>query len=199
MRLWRIYSAVGIKLNRTQQIRDIVEKHGLSLDNEGNIKVLSNISNSSFFFAKFISGLLSLADWEREQVGISEDVKNLVDEAELYLKAWKPQSDLVRHPKLPGQSRKKHEFDFLFDDEFIDITSANPAATGASMRKAGDIANSPDWSNNQTMRFIIDDRTDPEKASVEKKIIGSMASAMLFTQLIALSTKNHDTHTQLLN
>lgn len=187
-------SSVGIKINRVQQVRDIVEKHGLSLDDDGNIKVLSNAANSAFFFAKFISGLLSLADWERERIGINEDTKNLADEAELYLKAWKPSAELIRHPKINGQSRKKHEFDFLFDKELIDVIPANATATGASMRKAGDITNSPNLDAGLSMRFIIDDRTDPSKAEIEKQIIGSISRAMLFSQLVNFSTKSQSTH-----
>ena len=65
--------------------------------------------------------MLSVAEWEREQLGLDEQTKNLPDEAEILLREWKPQAILERRPKIKGQSKREHSFDFLLDGEYIDV------------------------------------------------------------------------------
>ena len=127
------------------------------------------MAQGAHMLATTISAMLSVAEWEREQLGLDEQTKNLADEAEILLREWKPQAILERRPKIKGQSKREHSFDFLLDDEYIDIITANHTATGATMRKAGDVKNSP----GRDIRVVIDDRRDPERAEVERQILGA--------------------------
>jgi len=179
----------GISIKKTSFLRDIVSKFGLTLTDDGDIRILVNNDQSQHALATTISAILAVVEWEREQLGLSENVKNLVEEALLYLQAWKPNSTIKRNQKLKGQSRKEHTFDFHIDNEYIDVISASPIATGASMRKIGDILNSENLGSG-VLRVIIDDREDPDRANIEKQILGSMCKAMTFTSLIAISSNN---------
>ena len=58
----------------------------------------------------------------------------------------------------------------------------NHTGTGAAMRKAGDVKNSP-FLNGRESRIVIDDRTDPARAEVERQILGSLVKAMRLTKL----------------
>jgi hypothetical protein len=93
---------------------------------------------------------------------------------------------LERRPKIKGQSDKEHTFAFLLDGEFIDVIAPNHTATGATMRKAGDVKNSP-YLGDREIRVIIDDRRDPERAGVERQILGSLVKAMTLTKLQSLA------------
>ena len=130
--------------------------------------------------------MLSVAEWEREQLGLDEQTKNLADEAEILLREWKPQAILERRPKIKGQSKREHTFDFLMDGEYIDVIRANHVATGLAMRKAGDVKNSP-YLGGRNIRVVIDDRRDPERAEVERSILGSLVKAMTLTKLQELA------------
>jgi hypothetical protein len=54
------------------------------------------------------------------------------------------------------------------------------------MRKAGDVKNSP-YLAGREIRVIIDDRQDPDRANVERQILGSMVKAMTLTRLQSLA------------
>ena len=86
------------------------------------------------------------------------------------------------HPKIKGQSKREHSFAFLLDGEYIDVIGANHTATGATMRKAGDVKNSP-YLYGRDIRVVIDDRFEPERAEVERQILGSLVKAMTLTKL----------------
>lgn len=179
----------GLNIKKTTKLREIVGKFGLTITDDGDIRFLVNSNQSSHGLTQMISGILAIAEWERDELQLSEHIRNLADEALIYLNAWKPNATLQRNAKIRGQSKKGHHFDFKLENEYIDIITANPIATGASMRKIGDILNSSSL-NGGSVRVIIDDREEPDKANLEKQILGSMCKAMTFSALIALTSNN---------
>jgi hypothetical protein len=183
-------SAIGLdphKGKRITLLREKLDQFGLTLSDQGDVRALVPKSQGQYAFASTISGMLAVADWEHEQLGIDERTRNLADEAEIYLREWKPAAHLERKPKVKGQSKKDYSFDYLLGDELIDVVPANHTATGALMRKAGDILNSP-FLAGRSIRVVIDDRVDPERAEVERQIMGSLVKAMLFTKLQQLAS-----------
>lgn len=182
-------SAVGININkRLSTLRDRVAPFGLTLTDKGDVRAMVPIEQGSYMLATTISAMLSVAEWEREQLGLDEQTKNLADEAEILLREWKPQAILERRPKIKGQSKREHIFDFLLDGEYIDVIAANHVATGATMRKAGDVKNSP-YLDTQSIRVVIDDRSEPERAEVERHILGSLVKSMTLTKLRELTAR----------
>ena len=180
--------SVGTNINkRLSTLRDRVAPFGLTLTDKGDVRALVPMEQGSHMLATTISAMLSVAEWEREQLGLDEQIKNLADEAEILLREWKPQSILERRPKIRGQAKREHNFDFLLDDEYIDVIAGNYVATGATMRKAGDVKNSP-YLDSRSIRVLIDDRSDPERAEVERYIPGSLVESMTLTKLHALAT-----------
>ena len=176
-------SAVGINVSkRLSTLRERVAPFGLTLTEKGDVRALVPVEQGSHMLAATISAMLSVAEWEREQLGLDEQTKNLADEAEIFLREWKPQAILERRPKIKGQSKREHSFDFLLDGEYIDVIAANHVATGGTMRKAGDVKNSP-YLLDRDIRVVIDDRFDPERAEVERQILGSLVKAMSLSKL----------------
>ena len=176
-------SAVGISASkRLSTLRERVTPFGLTLTETGDVRALVPVEQGSHMLAAAIGAMLSVAEWEREQLGLDEQTKNLADEAEIFLREWKPQANLERRPKIKGQSKREHSFDFLLDGEYIDVIAANHVATGGAMRKAGDVKNSP-YLQDRDIRVVIDDRFDPDRAEVERQILGSLVKAMTLTKL----------------
>jgi len=179
--------AVGIQVGRRfATLRERVERFGLTLSHQGDVRTLVSTGQGEHTLATAISGLLSVAEWEREQLGLDEQTQNLADEAEILLREWKPGAVLERRARIKGQSKREHTFAFLMDGEFIDVIPANHTATGHTMRKAGDVKNSP-YLAGREIRVVIDDRRDPERASVERQILGSLVKAMTLGKLQSLA------------
>jgi hypothetical protein len=179
--------AVGVPVGRrVATLRDRVARFGLTLGDQGDVRVLVPAEQGAHVLATVIGGLLSVAEWEREQVGLDEQTQNLAEEAEILLREWKPGATLEHRPKIKGQSKREHTFAFLMDGEYIDVIPANHTATGVTMRKAGDVKNSP-YLAGREIRVVIDDRRDPDRADVERQILGSLVRAMTLTKLQSLA------------
>lgn len=180
-------SSVGLDLRRRLPLlRDRLAPFGLTLTEQGDVRSLVPPAQGAHMLSTMIEGLLAVAAWEREQLGLDEPTLDLVTEAEILLREWKPGHTLELRPKVKGQSRREHGFDFLLDGEYIDIITPNHTATGAAMRKAGDVKNSP-FLNGRDIRVVIDDRADPERAEVERQILGSLVKAMRLSKLQKLA------------
>lgn len=184
-------SSMGLRLQRRLPLlRDLLAPFGLTLGDQGDVRSLVPAAQGPHMLSTMVEGLLSVAAWEREQLGLDEPTRDLVDEAEILLREWKPSHKLELRPKIKGQSRREHGFDFLLDGEYIDFIMPNHTATGAAMRKAGDVKNSP-YLNGREIRVVIDDRTDPERAEVERQILGSLVKAMRLSKLQKLAKPGH--------
>ena len=74
--------AVGVPVGRrVATLRDRVARFGLTLGDQGDVRVLVPAEQGAHMLATAISGLLSVAEWEREQVGLDEQTQNLAEEA----------------------------------------------------------------------------------------------------------------------
>lgn len=166
---------------RAAKIRTILAPFGLALESNGEIRAIGLASEGEHIIAKYISGLLALANEERQWLGVPESVNNFADEVEHFLRLWKPEELIVRSPRVKGISRHEYSFDFLWAGELVDVVTPSHQATGGLMRKLGDVLSAP--GERPSIRVVIDDRQDFERAQTEKQIIGSMASAMLFSSL----------------
>ncbi|WP_179401584.1 DUF1828 domain-containing protein [Burkholderia guangdongensis] len=166
---------------RLSAIRNLLTQHGMTVEANGEIRALAPVENTSTLIATYIAGLLALAEQERAWVGVPEAVNNLADDVEHYLRVLRPEQPIVRNPKVKGISNNEYTFQFMWGSELVDVLSPSPQATGGLMRKLGDVLSAP--GETPTIRVVIDDRGDLMKAETEKQIIGSMASAMLYSAL----------------
>lgn len=189
-------SSVGLEPQagrRIQILRERVAQHGFAIGDQGDVRAVAPKEQGRHLFAQGITALLSLAAWEREQLGLDHETRSAADDAEILLREWKPLHELKRRPQIKGQSKRAHTFDYLLDGEYIDIIAPNHTATGAAMRKAGDVLNSP-YLDGRTVRVVVDDRQDPRRAEGERQILGSLVKAMMFTKLIELAERRIKPH-----
>lgn len=170
------------------QIRSIASVRDVHLSDEGEMYSLGNKENAEALVSNFIATLMSIADYQRDNAGISENINRFADEVELLLREWKPTEPLERGYKLTGLSRKEHQFDFRLGNKIISAVQPNAAATGSLMRKFGDIKGGIDSSDLELLA-IIDDRHDAAKAEEEIKIVSSLVRAVPFSNLKKAATK----------
>ncbi|WP_175804976.1 DUF1828 domain-containing protein [Burkholderia ambifaria] len=166
---------------RLSAIRGLLAQHGMTVEANGEIRALGQLENTSTLVAAYIAGMLALTEQERAWTGVPDSVNNLADEVEHYLRILRPAQPIVRNPKVKGISNHEYTFQFMWGNELVDVLSPSPQATGGLMRKLGDVLSAPGES--PKIRVVIDDRNDLMKAETEKQIIGSMASAMLYSSL----------------
>ncbi|KKL34011.1 hypothetical protein WR30_26115 [Burkholderia contaminans FFH2055] len=166
---------------RLSTLRHLLAQHGMSVEANGEIRSLGPVENTSSLVAGFIAGLLALTEQERTWAGVPESVNNLADDVERYLRILRPDQPIIRNPKVKGISNHEYAFQFMWGSELVDVLSPSPQATGGLMRKLGDVLSAP--GEPPKIRVVIDDRGDLTKAETEKQIIGSMASAMLYSAL----------------
>ena len=85
-------------------------------------------------------------------------------------------------PTFTGISGKTVVLDLQVDNTAIAITSAHHSAISAALHKVVDISQSTENSHVQ-LRFVIDDRTDPDRAKAEANILQAAAPVQLLSHL----------------
>lgn len=168
---------------REGAVRAMLARHQVQLGSQGDIYLISQPAHAAHAFALAITGLLAVADWASDQLGVAAEPMDIVAELEPYIIARNPSAAFKRHPHVKGASSSVHQFDFQHGDDLIDVIGANPNATGAAMRKAGDVQNGP-FAQQLTPLIVVDDRVDPDRAMAEIGILGSVTRAMPATRLM---------------
>jgi hypothetical protein len=182
------FSGMGLDVwspRRAAAIRELVGKHGMALSDDGNIYMLTAPDRAAAGFAKTITGLLAVAQWGAEQLQVEAPEQDLIAEIEPYVIARDPGAVFKRNPRIRGASQTLHKFDFRHGTDLIDVIAPHPVATGAALRKAGDIQNGP-YAEQLRPLFIVDDRKDPVHAASEIGILGSMTRAVPASRVMNL-------------
>jgi hypothetical protein len=180
-------AAMGLDVSdrrRWGPFRTIAAKYGVALRDDGEFETWEHSANAPAGFARFLSTLLATAEWERENIGLPADAHLLIDEAELYLRAWKPKAPFEKAVSVGSFTGKTYDFDFRIDNELIDVISASPTATGSELRKLLDVRRVSENAEIE-IRVVIDDRRDAKRADNEAKIISGLATAWPMSKLIA--------------
>ena len=182
--------SVGLPVSdkrRWAPLKSAIKPYGASLTEDGTFELLANADRSSLAFARFVSALLSVANWEREHIGLPMGAEHFRDEVAMHLRSWRPDLELNARPAaLQGLSGKKHSFDFRFGAEYVDAISANGNSTGAELRKIIDVKSSPEFAD-LDVRVVVDDRRDQQAAAEEIRILGRVARAWPMSALIEKS------------
>ncbi|WP_345797146.1 DUF1828 domain-containing protein [Castellaniella sp. MT123] len=171
------------KMN-TRFIRNAIEPFGLTLNDQNVIEIWANEGDSKAAFAKYISGLLAVAQRERESEGTSPDISLFVEDVAMHLIAWKGRDRVTTAPHFTGMSKTEYALDFMMEGEAVIAINPHPISVGSALKKMVDIAGAQP---NIKFRVIIEDRNDPKAAETEGIILTSMATVMPMTRLIKVS------------
>lgn len=175
----------GVRIENKKQATFLVNaaaKNGAVFSDSGDIEAWASLDKAHEAFAKFLASMLDLASWEREQRGSNTDTSLFVEEVALALRAWKPSADITVGPPFMGVSGKTHKLDFLVDGKGVIATGIHPNAISSMLHRLIDIRGL--IANVDTpFLIVIDDRTDPDAAERESKVVQAVATAMKFTDL----------------
>jgi hypothetical protein len=175
---------VGDQRRRWTPIRNAASQYGVSLSDDGTLETFCSILNPAAGFARMVSAVLAVDAWAREHAGASQDSQWLIEEASMYLRAWKPTAILSDRPEpVVGLSGKAYSFPLLFDGELIDALSPHPSATGGELRKLVDLRAAA-GNKDLAIRIILDDRRDDAAAAQEGAILGNLATVWTMRRLI---------------
>jgi hypothetical protein len=82
--------------------------------------------------------MLKVGSLEREQLGITPELDQYLEEVEMQLRAWKPKAPLTRSPVRVGASGRPHTFSFEFDSKLVEAARPHSNRTGWILRKVAD-------------------------------------------------------------
>jgi hypothetical protein len=184
------FAAIGYDISdrkRWRSIKQTVEAFGFSMLDTGEIIGSDSKQVEDSLITRYLSALLAVVDYEREYLGLPEELEQFIQEVEMYLRAWKPQAKLEHYPVVIGHSGRPHNFHFEFDRQLMDAARPHGIRTGSILRKAADVINAGD---KRKIVVVMDDRADIERARVESDILSTMVSVMPFTRLVAQASGN---------
>lgn len=184
-------TGINISQGRIKALRNLVQPFGLTLSTAGDFRCLAHSGSGRQALANVINALLVIGEWHKDKCGIDDKTDDLITEAEMYLRAWRPREEVIRHATATGMSGRAHTFDLQMGNELIEIVPANSMSTGATMRKAADVRNQP-ANASLRIRVIVDDRRNKERADDECRIMAALADAMTLSQLKRLSASAGD-------
>lgn len=168
-------------------------KNGTTFTDRGEIEVWAPVDQASFAFSKYLTSLMALSAWEREQQGSNTDLTLFVEEVAMALRAWKPESKLELDPAFEGISGKGYKLDFKLDGQPVAVTGPHPNAVSALLHKLVDI-HAKVANHDSRFLIVIDDRNDPEGARKEALIVQAIATVMPFTALEHKSRSSENLH-----
>lgn len=171
---------------KTKFIRNIASNNGATLNDDGEIEVWANNSDTGKGFAKYMATLLGLVAWEQDQKGVSQDASLLIEEVALCLLAWKKDSSFTRSPEYKGISGHTYKLDFNLDGEAIVAISPHPQSVSAALKKIVDIISAPP-NQGMPVKVVLDDRHAPEAAKNEGLVLGAVSDVLMMSKLEALA------------
>lgn len=179
-------SGMGLDVwHRAKQtaLRDLLASHRMGLGKAGDAYLLTRTEHSANGFAMAVTGLLALAAWAASQLQAPAPTVDMVAELEPYIIARNPAAAYKRNAHATGASRTDYVFNFQHGTDLIDVIGPSAQATGAAMRKAGDIQNGP-FADRLSPLFVVYDLADPARAENEISILGSITRAMPASRLM---------------
>lgn len=168
---------------RLTALRDLMTKNRMAVGKRGEVHLLTHDMHAANGFAVAVTGLLVLSGWAREHMRVNAPAIDMVAELEPYIIARNPAAAYKRNPHTLGASGTDYIFDLQHGSDLIDIISADARATGAAMRKAGDIQNGP-FAERLSPLIVVYDLINSEKAMNEISILGSVTRAMPASRLM---------------
>lgn len=168
--------------NQLKFLKQATESNGTVFSDEGVIEVFAPEAKASTAFASYIKSVTALIQWEKEHINLDHDTEIFVEEVAQCLRAWKRVSQLERAPRLVGITGRAYTLDFELDDQVVVAVTAHHQSVSAALHKLVDIRALP-GNRSLNVLIVIDDRTDPEAARRESKILSSVGDVMNMGQL----------------
>lgn len=167
---------------KTRFIKSLADPHGVSLNDKGELEIFASATDAPAAFSKYVSTMLALAGWERDQNGASADITLFIEEVAICLQAWKAGVKLGKGPSLTGISGRIYKLDFDFDGAAVLAIGTHPATFSYAASKLLDIRGSA-ANENVNILVVIDDRLDAEAAKSDGLVLDAVGTVMMMSRL----------------
>lgn len=168
---------------RLTSVRDLMRKNRMSIGEQGEVFLLARTEHAANAFALAITGMLALSAWASDHLHTPVPAFDMLAQVEPFIIARNSSAVFKRNPHVRGASSTDYTFDLQHGSDLIDVIGPNAQATGAAMRKAGDIQNGP-FAEHLSPLFVVYDLVDSEKAMSEISILGSVTRAVPASRLM---------------
>lgn len=171
------FRATGLALEHKKNwkgLENIATAYGFSLDSSGEFTAVFPKNQLADWSGKVLLLFSALAAWEKEKLNDEDQDFALADEIELLLRAKAPSWALTRNTTITvGKSTLK--FDFVWGNYLVDAVRPIAQSVNPKLRKALLLTK---HSEDRVALFIIDDRSEPERADDEQSVLGQVAKAV---------------------
>lgn len=179
----------GMHLNNGHKLRFLVkiaQKHGATMNDDGVLELISKSGSPSHAFAKYITCVVAIAQWEQEHEGLDANGAAFADEVVHALLSLHPEHSktLIQRPTYLGSSGKRHELDFGLDGKGYIAVKPSQQSAAPALYKLVDIINRQTNADEQLI-VVIDDRYDKDAAKNTKQVFRSIASDVIAFSKIA--------------
>ncbi|HLR78537.1 MAG TPA: DUF1828 domain-containing protein [Burkholderiaceae bacterium] len=171
---------------KTRFLKNIATAHDVAFTDDGQLEVWTKKAHAPAGFAKYMTALLAILEWEKSQKGASPDASFLVEEVAMCLRAWKPDATIESNPEYSGISGQTYELDLSIDGEAIIAISPHPASVSAALKKMVDIVSAP-ANADLSIKVVLDDRRQPNEAKTEGAILNAIATVLMMSRLEKLA------------
>ncbi|WP_182915928.1 DUF1828 domain-containing protein [Massilia cavernae] len=167
---------------RTRFLKNIAEPNGVQLNDSGELEIWSKSNEVQKAFAQYLTTVLAVTSWEKEQCGVSTDSSLLLDEVAIYLQAWKPSAVLADGKEISGVTGHVYKMDFQFDGSAVLAIGIHPASVSSTAKKLLDIRAATE-NEGLNILVVMDDRQDQDAARREGLVLDSVGKVMMMTKL----------------
>lgn len=185
----------GLEITNGHKLRflvNIAQKHGAVVNGNGVLELFSKSNNAADAFAKYITCLVSVSQWEEEHQLLDVNSSAFADEVAHTLLSLHPEwAHAFKHkPTYLGSSGKKHELDFSLGGKGYLAVKPNQQSAAPALYKLVDITNRQ---TNEDMQFVvvIDDRHDKSAAKNTTQVFRSVANDVINYSRIDTTAPRH--------
>lgn len=158
-------------------LENIAVRFGFRLSDSGAFEALFLERELDSWGAKILRLLAALATWEEERFSEGDTDFSLTDEIAMLLQAKDPQRKLSRNITVK-LGKSEATFDFLWGDTYVDAVRPVQQAINSRLRKAL-LVNRAE--QELKVLFIVDDRSQQEKADDEISVLGGVSPTIRLT------------------
>lgn len=177
----------GMKFPSGHQLKflsNIAHKHGAALSADGMLEVFSKGASSAEAFARYISCIVSVTQWEEEHEGVDSDGAAFAAEVVHALLTRYPGRTLDLKPTYLGSSGKRHELDAKLDGTGYLAVKPSQTSAAHALYKLVDITNRQSNATEELV-VVIDDRFDKTAAKNTQQVFRSVANTVInFSKLM---------------
>lgn len=181
----------GMKFSSGHQLRflsNIANKHGAALNENGVIELFSKGTSPADAFAKYVSCLVMVTQWEEDHQGGNSDGAAFVEELIHALLTFHPEKTSTLKPTYIGSSGKRQELDIKLGSIGYLAVKPNQKSAAPALYKLVDITNRQSNSSEELV-VVIDDRFDPVAAKNTQQVFRGIASNVIsFSKIASVKT-----------